>query len=55
LSHEPVDEPIERLFSRAGPQSWRIALPKPGQTWSLKDDLAKQSLSGGHVPESEAA
>jgi len=55
LSREPVDEPIERLFSIAGPQSWRIALSQPGQTWSLKDDLAKQSSSEGHVPESEAA
>jgi hypothetical protein len=55
LSREPVDEPIQRLFSIAGSQSWRIALTQPGQTWSLTEEAANQSTDEGHVAEPEAA
>jgi L-ascorbate metabolism protein UlaG (beta-lactamase superfamily) len=36
LSREPVKEPITRLLSVAGDESWRIALTEPGQTWTMK-------------------
>jgi L-ascorbate metabolism protein UlaG (beta-lactamase superfamily) len=35
LSREPVTEPITRLLSVAGEESWRIALTEPGQTWTM--------------------
>jgi L-ascorbate metabolism protein UlaG (beta-lactamase superfamily) len=35
LSREPVKEPITRLLSVAGDESWRIALTEPGQTWTM--------------------
>jgi L-ascorbate metabolism protein UlaG (beta-lactamase superfamily) len=38
LSHEPVKEPIKRLFAAAGDEKWRIALSEPGQTWTLPEE-----------------
>lgn len=50
LSKEPTDEPIQRMFSAAGAQSWRIALSRPGQTWKLREAFA-----GNEILEPEAA
>jgi L-ascorbate metabolism protein UlaG (beta-lactamase superfamily) len=38
LSREPVKEPIKRLYTVAGDESWRIALSEPGQTWTLPEE-----------------
>jgi L-ascorbate metabolism protein UlaG (beta-lactamase superfamily) len=47
LSREPVKEPINRLFTAAGDEHWRIALSEPGQTWMLPEEDDEQlHLSG---------
>lgn len=38
LSREPVEEPVERLLTAAGPDAHRIALTEIGQTFTLPTD-----------------
>lgn len=33
LSHEPHDEPMQRLLAAAGDEQWRIVAHKPGDVW----------------------
>jgi L-ascorbate metabolism protein UlaG (beta-lactamase superfamily) len=47
LSREPVHEPIERLRAIARDQDWRIALTRPGETWTLPED--EESNDKGRV------
>ena len=35
LSREPVDEPVQRLLSAAGAESWRVVATQVGATWLL--------------------
>lgn len=37
LSREPVKEPVKRLLTAAGNESWRVALTEPGETWTIAD------------------
>jgi L-ascorbate metabolism protein UlaG (beta-lactamase superfamily) len=40
LSHEPLEEPIQRIVTAAGDQADRIAATEVGQTWIAAEDAA---------------
>jgi L-ascorbate metabolism protein UlaG (beta-lactamase superfamily) len=37
LSHEPMNEPLERIMNAAGKEADRIVIREVGQTWRVKN------------------